>query len=209
MRIYHIKHVGNLAAVAAAGEILATNALRGGGIRYASIAHANIQERRASTPVPVGPRGTLHDYVPFYFAPRPPMLYTIHRGNVAGSVEGQNPIVHLVADTEAAAAAGRRCVFTDGHAAMAFTRFFEDFRDDAARREVDWELMRSPYWNDTADDPDRKRRRQAEFLVYGSVPWPLVRGIGVIDEAMRRRTEAALAGAAYAPPVRVLRGWYY
>ncbi|WP_353620333.1 DarT ssDNA thymidine ADP-ribosyltransferase family protein [Geobacillus sp. AYS3] len=33
-------------------------------------AHTRIQDRRLTTLVPLPPYGTLHDYVPFYFAPR-------------------------------------------------------------------------------------------------------------------------------------------
>ncbi|UTW68357.1 DUF4433 domain-containing protein [Anaerobacillus sp. HL2] len=44
---------------------------------------------------------------------------------------------------------------------------------------MDWDVMESKYWFDTDDDPDRKRRRQAEFLVLRHFPLELVLGIGV------------------------------
>ncbi len=46
---------------------------------------------------------------------------------------------------------------------------------------IDWEIMKDRYWNDTDEDGDRKRRRQAEFLVHQAVPWSLVRAVCVID----------------------------
>jgi hypothetical protein len=43
------------------------------------------------------------------------------------------------------------------------TDFYDDLND---LKEVDWNVMTLRIWKDTNDDPDRKRRRQAEFLVY-------------------------------------------
>lgn len=50
--------------------------------------------------------------------------------------------------------------------------------------------MGERYWNDTPEDGDRKRRRQAEFLVYTSLPWRLIEEIGVIS---RKAAEFARA----------------
>jgi hypothetical protein len=158
------------------------------------------------TRVPRGPRGVVHDYVPFYFAPRSPMLYAIDRGYVAAYQDGQEPIVHLVSTVQTVAVSGRRFVFTDGHATIAVSGFYEDVAD---LDQVDWSVMPSTFWNDTASYPDRKRRRQAEFLVHRFFPWELVTTIGVMSEAVRMRVEAALSATTYRPVVRVQRGWYY
>jgi hypothetical protein len=204
--IYHITKLANLEGIIGTGELFATNRLHRDGAGYASIAYDHIQERRARYRVPCGPRGVLHDYVPFYFAPRSPMLYTISRGNISSCPEGQRPILHLVADVEAIDAAGIRYVFTDGHAVMAFSRFFEDL---ARLDQIDWAIMREHYWNDTLEDGDRKRRRQAEFLVHESLPWELVSQIGVISNQIRERVVEILAGAAHQPEIVVRSNWYY
>ena len=204
--IYHITHVDNLAQIIGAGGLGAVGGLRAGGANFRSIAYPHIQDRRATTLVPCGPRGTLQDYVPFYFAPRSPMLYTINKGNVPGYADGQGPVVHLLSSAQRVEAAGPEFVFTDGHAIMAMTDFFHDLRD---LNRVDWEVMRARYWADTQTDSDRSRRRQAEFLVRDFFPWELVSEIGVIDRGMKARTEAALARATHVPPVTVHREWYY
>ena len=92
------------------------------------------------------------------------MLYSIRGGFVEGYSEGQDPIVHLEATVEAVARTGLAFAFTDGHAELAVTDYFDDLTK--LPEIVDWEVMRSEYWNDTADQPDRKRKRQAEFLVH-------------------------------------------
>ncbi len=89
---------------------------------------------------------------------------------------------------------------------MAYTDFFTSL-DDLER--IDWPLMGAKYWNDTQDDGDRKRRRQAEFLVHRQMPWALISGIGVMDEVTRAAVERVLRDAAHRPPVAVRSGWYY
>lgn len=189
-----------------AGELRAKRALDQEDGGYTNIAHRSIQDRRAHTRVPCGPRGVLHDYVPFYFGSRSPMLYTISRGNVEGFSGGQGCIVHLVSTVQAVQTEGLGFVFTDGHGIMVFTEFYDDL---ARLDEVDWPLMSAQYWADTDDDLDRKRRRQAEFLVHQRFPVTLIHAIGVMDQHRKSETEALLAGLGLAIPVSVQRGWYY
>jgi hypothetical protein len=175
--VYHITHIRNLPSILEAGGLMATNSLRRQRINYVDIAYQGIQDRRATTRVPCGAEGVLHDYVPFYFAPRSPMLYTIHKGNVESYREGQAPVIHLVCAAEAIEAAKICFVFTDGHAVMGYTDYFDELQDLAA---IDWEIMEAKYWADTDEDGDRKRRRQAEFLIHQFCPWTLIEEIGVI-----------------------------
>ncbi|MBU0511978.1 MAG: DUF4433 domain-containing protein [Chloroflexi bacterium] len=203
--IYHITHARNLPSIIENGGLLACNQLDQLGAKYESIAYQNIQDRRASTPVPLPPGGNLHDYIPFYFAPRSPMLYSINRGNVAG-IENQRPIIHLVTHAQSVQEAGFEFVFTDGHGIMVFTEFFNQL-DELNR--VDWEIMEVRYWYDTIEDNDRKRRRQAEFLVYRFCPWELIVEIGVIHAKARDWVCRQLENQPHQPPVTVQRRWYY
>jgi hypothetical protein len=200
----HITCVDNLAPILAADGVLAYNRLHGR--RWVSIADLGIQDRRGRKVVPCGPGGTLHDYVPLYFAARSPMLYRISRGGVEGYTGGQEAVIYLVTTAQAVAEAGCGFVFTDGHGIMELSQFFDDL---AHLDRIDWQVMRAQYWRDTDEDPDRSRRRQAEFLVYERLPWRLVHEVGVKTERMRRRVEKELTGASPKPPVLVRRGWYY
>jgi hypothetical protein len=203
--IYHITHVRNLRSMLAKGGLGSPNELRRRRIAFTSIANPDIQLSRSGTYVPCGPGGRVHDYVPFFFAPRPPMLYAIDRGGVAGYVEGQRPVIYLVSTAQTVQADGRQFVFCDGHSIMAISEFFGDL---SRLERVDWDVMRR-YWMDTRDDPDRKRRRQAEFLVFGHCPWRLIQEIGVRDREMKAHVEAELRDAGHKPPVVVRREWYY
>jgi len=148
----------------------------------------------------------LADYVPFYFAPRSPMLYTINRGNVEGYQEGQRPIVHLVSSAEAVRAAGLSFAFTDGHADMDISHFFNDLQD---LERVDWNVMSSKYWSDTLGDGDRKRRRQAEFLVYQFFPITRIETIGVINQNMADRVTQFIETLGLELSVQAQPTWYY
>ena len=204
--IYHITHLRNLPGILELGGLYANSATARRGVEHVNIAHQSIQDRRATTRVPLPPGGVLHDYVPFYFAPRSPMLYAIHRGNVQGYTEGQTFIVHLVTTAEAIAASGQPFVFTDGHAIMAFTDFYNDL---GQLDQVDWDVMRARYWRDTLEDNDRLRRRNAEFLVHQHVPWALVQEIGVMDREIAVTLQHMLKDQAHPSSVTIHKEWYY
>lgn len=204
--IYHITHIRNLPLILAHNGLYASNHMESNGIERVNIAHTNIQSRRAQTKVPVSPHGNLHDYVPFYFAPRSPMLYAISRGYVEGYTEGQAPILHLVTSAQRIAQAKVPFVFTDGHAIVAYSHFYNDLADF---KKIDWDIMRVTYWNDTAEDNDRTRRRNAEFLVWQSLLWSLVTEIGVLYQDTQRSVLHLLEGQPHQPKVVLRRNWYY
>lgn len=204
--IYHITNFENISRILTAGGLYSYNEMGQRSIVYTNMAHATIQGRRASHRVPYRPGGTLHDYVPFYFAPKSPMLYTINKGNVEGYENGQKLVVHLVTLAQEVDRCGVDWLFTDGHAVMMFSNFFNNFDhlDD-----IDWEIMNSRYWNDTSHDPDRKRRRQAEFLAHRFVPWTIIQEIGVMDNEVAQRVTDIINNHSLNTPVRVRRDWYY
>lgn len=111
--IVHITHIHNLPGIIRDG-LLCCAGLRTSDIAYVDSANAEIQNRRATCPVPVSPGGMVHDYVPFYFHARSPMLYVISRGG-SQYPEGQTPIVQLVSTAQIVYPC-RPCIFTDGHA---------------------------------------------------------------------------------------------
>lgn len=69
--------------------------------------------------------------------------------------------------------------------------------------------MRAKYWRDTEEDGDRKRRRQAEFLVHQFLPWGLIEEIGVINSTIQTQVKEILQKFNFHTPVRVYSKWYY
>lgn len=169
--IFHITHFQNLPKILETGCLWCDTERTDRNLETKGIAYKAIKLRRARRNVPVSRGGFVADYVPFYFAPRSPMLCRIYKGEIEGYDEGQEPIIHLVAKIEDVDRAGLDFAFTNGHAEMLPTEFFECLQD---LNRIDWDLMQSKFWFDREDDMNRKWRRQAEFLVYRCFPTDLI-----------------------------------
>ncbi|MDZ7725942.1 MAG: DarT ssDNA thymidine ADP-ribosyltransferase family protein [candidate division KSB1 bacterium] len=74
---------------------------------------------------------------------------------------------------------------------------------------VDFAVMKEIYWHNTPDDPDRKERRQAEFLVFRFFPWNIVTQIAVLNENIAQKVESILETSEYKPAVKLKPEWYY
>jgi hypothetical protein len=171
------------------------------------VGNIDIKANRKRRQVGCGPGGMVCDYVPFYFAPRSPMMYTIMSGNVEGVSTDLSRLVYFVSSTETVYKAGLPCVFSDGNAAVVITKF----RDDPAMlaTHVDLPLMKQMMWNSTLEDPDRMRRRMAEFLVHERLPLELVAGIAVRSRQVRDIV-VSLAGETGKDVKTAIRpGWYF
>lgn len=201
--IYHFTHGRNLDAIAVAGELRASATAD----TAVDIADTKIKGSRKSRTVGCGPGGTVGDYVPFYFAPRSPMLFRIQQGGVEEVESNPAGLVYLATTTERLDAAGVAWVFTDGNAAAAVTQFFDD--PALLSSKVDWSLMAAIYWNNTTEDGDRVRRRGAECLVYQAVPLDAIDEIGVYNDAARTRAGEILAATGIDLPVAVRPNWYF
>jgi hypothetical protein len=203
--IYRIVHIENLPTLVARGVIHAPSRVPADGRAWRGIHAVEVQAQRGNKAVPCGPGGVINDYVGFYLGPRSPMLYRIHTGYNVEQVDQSN-IVYMVSSAQAVAGAGLGFVFTDRHSLAAVA----SFHDDLARLDrVDWGLCAATQWNNTAQYPDRQEKKQAEFLVHGSMAWTLIEAIGVYNQAAKARVEGILAAGRHRPPVSVRGEWYY
>ncbi len=215
--VFHITAIDNLKSIAANGAILAKNVVLARNLEAANIAYEGIQGRRAAKAVPIEPGGTLHDYVPFYFAPRSPMLMTINGGNVPGCDYRQDDIVHLASNAQFIRDGGNKFVFSDLHAAKDFSEFFNDLKD---LDKIDWSIFfENPliegyckYWNSKhmpSKYMHRQESRMAEFLVHQQLPIAAISEIGVRTTEGETRVRDSLKGTGWNPSVKVVPGWYF
>lgn len=201
--IFHFTDIDNLAGILRAGAL---QCHRDAPTRI-DVGNPGIKANRQQRRVSCGRGGMVCDYVPFYFAPRSPMMYTIMRGNVDGVSTDLSRLVYFVSTTEAVYDAGLPCVYTDGNAAVLITTFFDE--PDAIAARVDLPLMRRTMWNSTPDDPDRMRRRMAEFLVHERLPLELVGGIFVKSPRIRASVASWAQASGTNLSVGVRPEWYF
>lgn len=217
VRLFHITAIANLPAICAAGALLSKNAGATAGINYQNIAYQGAQGARARRLVPSPPGGPVHDYVPFYFAPRSPMLGAIDQGRVPDCPWSQGDILHLETTVSLAVAGNVPFVFYDRNATLAFAQPFTDLaRLDA----VAWDLLTEEprldgyckWWHNrhaVERHADRMERRQAEFLVKDRVPLARFVRIGVMDENRAANVRAILTAAGVNLAVEVKTDWYF
>ncbi len=204
--IYHITHLENLQRIIATNGLWCDRERISQGFGNVGIGHQSLKERRLVWPVNASTGGSIGDYVPFYFCNRSPMLYSIKTGQVEGCSATQDDIVYLISNVETISKGNRPWCFTDGHAVEKLTKFFEVLAD---LDKLDWTVIESWSWKNTERDPDRKRRKQAEFLVRGSVPWNWIEQIGTRTQAVQAKIRELLENVDHRPLVSIQPKWYY
>ncbi|MBK1792512.1 DUF4433 domain-containing protein [Persicirhabdus sediminis] len=213
--VFHITHVDNLPSILKKGALLSTNSARGK--TKTSIANEEIQTRRATRLVSLAPGGVLHDYVPFYFAPRAPMLYCNHLGSIQNA-RAQGEIIYFVT-TAQILADNNGFVFYDRHAVLAHATCYNQLLD---LQKIDWRIFfehptvsgYAKYWQDRYDTnkphwSSRKEVRQAEFLVHESMHIDNIQKIVTQNSETAVRVNVALQAAASTLTVEVKPDWYF
>lgn len=217
VRLFHITPIANLRGICTANALISKNLGTLVGIDYQNIAHQGAQGARSIKPVPNPPGGLVHDFVPFYFAPRSPMLFAINGGRVAGCDWRQADIVHFETTVERVTTGAEDFVFYDLNATLAWSTPYTDL---ANLDKVAWDLICEPptldgyckFWQSKLDHPrysDRMERRQAEFLVRNMVALERFTRIGVIDESRAAEVRVILKQAGVNLPVVVKTEWYF
>lgn len=205
-KIYHIVHVDRLASIVSDGFLWCDAELQQNPRPGTTIGMSDIKRRRMTTELNSHPDLRIGDCVPFYFCPRSVMLFVIYKGNHPELTyrSGQGPIVHLEADLREVAAwadrKGRRWAFTLSNAG---SRYFADRRDLSQLDEIDWGAVRARRWQ------GRTEGKQAEFLIERSLPWTLVRRVGVHSRPIYERVQKAIQAAGHKPAIEIVPGWYY
>ena len=217
VRLFHITAIANLPKICEAGRLVSKNLGASVGIDYQNIAHRGAQGARAVRALSDPPGGRIHDYVPFYFAPRSPMLRAIEGGNIADCPWRQADIVHLETTVTRVTSGGTPFVFFDRNATLPYSQAYTDLtRLDV----VAWDLLTEDpqldgfckYWQDrpaVARHADRLERRQAEFLVKDAVPLDRLTRIGVKDKQRAGEVGTILKARGVDLQVDVMRDWYF
>lgn len=136
------------------------------------------------------------------------MMLNLKTGRVAGYSEGQEPLIYVESTAQTVAESDTGFVFSDGHGLAAYTSWYDDL---SRLNEVDWNVVYRRYWQDDANDMDRQRKKQAEFLIHQFCRWSLIQAVIVIDEVRKCQVERIFEDFPehLHRPIIVKREWYF
>jgi hypothetical protein len=186
--VWHFTHIDNLPRIIAQGGLLASNRVD----PTTNVASSEVKDRRTTAvvrPDTSYPPSVVSDHVPFYIAPKSPMLYVVHRGHPE-YLGGCEPLIFLGCLVGDIFDSGLIWCISDGNAAATFTRFSRD--EATLGKFVDFPLLCQRDWYNTSQDSDRKRRRAAEMLVRGQVPLGLISVVVARNDTMLARARGLL-----------------
>lgn len=86
------------------------------------------------------------------------------------------------------------------------TRFYTD---ESGFDDLDWEAIYATQWRNTEDDPDRQRKKQAEYMVKRGVPVACFAYFLIFDEQCKQKVESLQSIAQTAVPVKISKQVYY
>ena len=203
VNIYRIIHRDNLQILIEDNKICSPNA--GINPNYISIGETDLIRQRGSKQIIIAPHGVMRDYISFYFGTRSPMLYCIKHGFDVQR-RPQYEIIYLISSIEKLKELNCKFVFTDGHSFAAYTQFFNDIR---FLNQIDWKAVNLRQWNNTESDPDRKRRKEAECLVFREMPFTAITGIAVYNQESSEYITNVIQNNNLNIPVTIETSWYY
>lgn len=203
IRVFHFTHLSNLEGITARG-LQSDARCRESALTQTEVGSRAIRDRRLELAVgDAGPGGCVGDYVPWYFGPRSPMMFTLSRNNYEYR-QGMDEVVYLVSSVPTIEALGLRWIASDRNAALALAEFVDE--EDALVDHVSWPVIAARYWTDYDDGADL---RAAEFLVHEMVPWEAIEAIVAKTEQARTKVLAVTDGLVHSPRVSVRANWYF
>ena len=114
------------------------------------------------------------------------MLYVIQKGYNGVTRYHPSELVYCIVWLSDIRSQDIDCVFTDGHAFSAITKYYS--KEDLNRIDeiVNREDVYAQFWN-VEDDLDLKRRKEAELLIKTELPAKYIKGFVVYDEKARQQ----------------------
>lgn len=197
--IYHITDVENLPSILTDDGLCsdAVMAQRSPTV----IGYGHIKQRRLTQiTVPCCNNRFVGEFVPFYFCPRSPMLYTINLGNTGRPRGCQTTIIHLVSSIDTALGLGGAWAISDGNAGAFPTSFYASL---SALNGLDWPAIRARDWR------GKTHEKQAEFLVENFFPWTCIQQIGCHNSTVAQQVQTLIQNHSHQPSVDVRPAWYY
>lgn len=205
--IFRIIHIDNLDFILKEGSL--TNKFDvNANPKYVGIGESDLIGKREDIIVTTTDGGKnynpSHNYLPFYFHWQSVMLYRIQNGfGVAKRLP--EDIIYLVYKLDQIINK-IDYLFTDGHGYSYLTTWYEKIENLAHLDSLDIRRVR---WENTATDPDVRRRKQAEFWIKQPLALDLIRGIATYDYATSNKVKEMCAKHGKDIEVKPKPNYYY
>lgn len=178
--LYRMLHWQNVAYVLHYGLCCRTHAMADPD--YINIGHRQLIEDRHDYAIPLPNKGSLGEYIPFYFAGHSPMLYLIMHGFKGVEQRPQEDIVFVVTTFDQIQQAGCEFVFTNMNAKIAIANYYDQ---EADFDKIKWDIVRSKNWASDEFNIGRQDYKQAEFLVRNYLSVDCIKFLVVKTEERR------------------------
>lgn len=201
--IFRITHVANVPWILANGLHCSNGPLSDP--NYVQIGNVDIIARRTQRAVPLAPGGTLSDYIPFYFTPYSPMLLNIKTGYNGVTQRPMEEIAILVSSLREVQKHGIGFVFSDRHAYLQATNFYNDLE---RLDQIDWTILQARDFRRNPEDPGKFERYQAEALIHRHLPVAALSGVVCYGQKQQEHIQKNCDN--FGLPMKVLRkpDWY-
>jgi hypothetical protein len=200
-------HIDNLDFILKAGNL--TNKFsKDANPNYVGIGETELIGKRADQTILTVDTGNEHnpsrDYLPFYYHYKSVMLYNIQNGFKVDK-QPANDIVYLVYKLDDLID-NIEYLFTDGHGYASITSWYENiaYLTTIIRADVQRQI-----WNNTEDDPDRKRRKQAEFSVKQPLSLDFIIGIATYNDDVTTKVKKMCKRYNKTIDVKTKPNYYY
>lgn len=134
------------------------------------------------------------------------MMYNIKTGHNNVIQQPNVEIAILVSSLHRLHELGVPFLFTNGHAYMQESEYFDDLTNLAR---IDWPLLQRRDFQRDPEDPGKLGRYQAEALVHRHLPIEALLGIACYDSATQAILEAEALRRGQNVPVKVIPQWYF
>jgi hypothetical protein len=173
---------------------------------YITIGNIDLIAKRSSRVIPVHPKGTLDNYVPFYFTPYSPMMLNIKTGYNGIRQRANEDIAILVSSLPRLVDLGVPFVFADRHAYLNTAQFSSSLND---LDRIDWKILQNRDFKRDQNDLEKFDRYQAEALVFKRFPVEAILGIGCFNDKAGAKLKGSLDERNLNLQLTVRPTWYF
>lgn len=202
--IFRITHRDNVPWIIANGLHAKNGALSDPNFR--PIGNRDLIAKRTDHPIAGGRRGSLSDYIPFYFTPFSMMMLNIHTGYNGVPKVSNEELVIIVSSLRKVAEMSIDFLFTDQHAYLGMAEHYNQL-DHLDR--IDWAILQNRDFKRDNDDLGKTDRYQAEALVWKHLPIEGMLGVCCYTEGVRGAIKAEAEGLGVTVSIFKKSEWYF